>query len=238
MSSHNFNPTGWGTQIEKALKNTCTAIRRSVFDSEISMNQQKYFNFSVDDIDRCQAENKLMPQQEKLVAGLANEAEKKIYSLYNEADATITENYVTSGNVLRVLSMAIKALYKNNVSTGMQLSLEVSPGFAERLLRAGLLSNRPNEGLMNSGYMGQLTIWPNVKVYYSSNLPQEKGKDVIFLRTKNAIAYGGNLQVETYRPQNSFEDAIKGLYTFDAQVVKCEELAVILCGYGEEGDIS
>ena len=238
MSSHNFNPTGWGTQIEKALKNTCTAIRRSVFDSEISMHQQKYFNFGVDDIDKRQAKDELTPQQEELAAVFADEAGKKIYSLYNQAKTTIIENHVTSGNVLRVLSAAIKALYKNNVPAETPLSLEVSPDFAERLLCAELLSDRPNEGLMNSGYMGQLTIWPNVKVYYSSNLPQEKGKDVIFLRTKNAIVYGGNLQVETYRPQNSFEDAIKGLYTFDAQVVKCEELAVILCGYGEEGDIS
>lgn len=238
MSFQNFNPTDWGMQIEKVQKNTCTAIHRSVFDSEISMNQQKYFNLGVDDIDKRQAKDELTPQQEELAAMFADEAEKKIYSFYNEAKTTIIENHVTSGNVSRVLSMAIKAFCKNNVPTGMQLSLEVSPDFAERLLRAGLLSNRPNEESMNKDYIGQLIKWPNVEVYCSRNLPQEKGKDVIFLRTQNAIAYGGSLQVETYRPHNSFEDAIKCLYTFDAQVMRPAELAVILCGYGEERNIS
>ena len=72
----------------------------------------------------------------------------------------------------------------------------------------------------------------------TNNLPQVGGKDVIFLRTKRAIAYVDNMnKVEAYRPEDAFEDAIKGLHVYGGKVVRPDELAVITCGYGEETKI-
>ncbi len=44
-------------------------------------------------------------------------------------------------------------------------------------------------------------------------------------------------QVEAYRPEDSFEDALKGLHVYGAKVVRPDEMAVIKCSYGEETKI-
>ena len=48
------------------------------------------------------------------------------------------------------------------------------------------------------------------------------------LRTTKAIAFAEQIdKVEAYRPQDAFEDALKGLYVFGAKVVRPKEIVVI-----------
>ena len=48
------------------------------------------------------------------------------------------------------------------------------------------------------------------------------------LRTEHAIAFIEQIdKVEAYRPEDAFEDALKGLYTFGAKVVRPDEIVVI-----------
>ena len=205
----------------------------------IQIDQQKYFAFGVDDIDKRQAKGELMSAlREEASTALADVADSFIYSLHGEAGSKIKADQVTSGNVLSTISSAIKALYKKNVPKNAQLSLEVSPDFMEKMLLADILYGQPNEDTIKNGYMGRVGKWLNIKVYMTNNLPQVGGKDVIFLRTKRAIAYVDNMnEVEAYRPEDSFEDAIKGLHVYGGKVVRPDELAVITCGYGAETKI-
>jgi hypothetical protein len=44
------------------------------------------------------------------------------------------------------------------------------------------------------------------------------------LHTKEAIGFASQImKVEKYRPENSFEDAAKGLYVFGAKMIKPKE---------------
>ena len=43
--------------------------------------------------------------------------------------------------------------------------------------------------------------------------------------------------MEAYRPEDSFEDALKGLHVYGAKVVRPDEMCVIKCGYGAEDKI-
>ena len=57
---------------------------------ELTIDQAKYFNFQIDDIDRAQASPKLMELAMKNAASaLANDADRYVYSLYSQAGATI-----------------------------------------------------------------------------------------------------------------------------------------------------
>lgn len=72
----------------------------------------------------------------------------------------------------------------------------------------------------------------------TNNLCKEEDKDCCILRTKRAIAFVENMsQVEAYRPEDSFEDALKGLHVYGAKVVRPDEMCVIKCGYGAEDKI-
>lgn len=205
----------------------------------IKIDQQKYFNFGVDDIDKRQAQGDLMAAlREEANLALAEAADSYIYGFYREAGTVITQPQLTSGNVMSTITSAIKALYRNNVPKNASLSLEVSPDFLEKMLLADILYGNPNEDTMKNGFVGRVGKWLNIHVYMTNNLAQEDGKDCCLLRTKRAIAYVENMsQVEAYRPEDSFEDALKGLHVYGAKVVRPDELAVIKCGYGEETKI-
>lgn len=205
----------------------------------IQITQQKYFNFGVDDIDKRQAKGELLSAlREEASTALADKADSFIYSMYKDAGNKIEPDAVTSGNVLSTITAALKALYKRNVPKNANLSLEVSPDFMEKMLLADILYGKPNDDGMKNGFMGRVGKWLNVHVYLTNNLPQAGGKDVIILRTKRAIAFVDNMnEVEAYRPEDSFEDAIKGLHVYGGKVVRPDELATIVCGYGPETKI-
>jgi hypothetical protein len=61
----------------------------------------------------------------------------------------------------------------------------------------------------------------------SNNLLEEDGTYYCMVRTHDAIAFASGIdKIEAYRPQNSFEDAVKGLNTFGAKIVRPKELSV------------
>lgn len=205
----------------------------------IRIDQQKYFNFGVDDIDKRQAQGDLIGAlREEANMSLAEAADSYVYSLYRDAGTVIEAESLTAENVLSTVTAAIKALYKRNVPKNAQFSLEVSPDFLEKMLLADILYGTPNEDSMKNGFVGRVGKWLNVHVYMTNNLCQEAGKDCILLRTKRAVAFVDNMsEVEAYRPEDSFEDALKGLHVYGAKVVRPDELAVIKCGYGAESKI-
>jgi hypothetical protein len=48
------------------------------------------------------------------------------------------------------------------------------------------------------------------------------------LRTEHAVAFVEQInKVEAYRPQNAFEDALKGLYVFGGLVTRPDEIVVL-----------
>ena len=205
----------------------------------ITIDQQKYFNFGVDDIDKRQSKGELLAAlREEASVSLADEADKFVYGLHKDAGSKLDCTGLTSGTVLSTITAAIKALYKHNVPKTQELSLEVSPDFLEKMLLADILYGTPNEDSMKNGFVGRIGKWLNVKVHMTNNLPTVAGKEMIFLRTKRAIAFVDNMnEVEAYRPEDAFEDAIKGLHVYGAKVVRPDELAVIACTYGEETKI-
>ncbi|WP_458862322.1 phage major capsid protein [Acidaminobacterium chupaoyuni] len=205
----------------------------------IRIDQQKYFNFGIDDIDKRQAQGDLMKAlREEANMSLAEAADTFIYSLYGDAGVKLEEGALNSGNVLSTISSAMKALYKNKVPKNARFSLEVSPDFLEKMLLADVIYGKPNEDTLKNGFVGRVGKWLNVDVYMTNNLCREQNKDCILLRTKRAIAYVENMsEVEAYRPEDSFEDALKGLHVYGAKVVRPDELAVIKCAYAPETNI-
>lgn len=205
----------------------------------IKIDQQKYFNFGVDDIDKRQSQGNLIDAlRDEANMSLAEAADEFVYTLHGDAGTVITEEKLTSGNILSTITSAIKAIYKNNVPKNAQFSLEVSPDFLEKMLLADVIFGNPNSDSMQNGFVGRVGKWMNINVFMTNNLVNDGKCDYCFLRTKRAIAYVDNMsQVEAYRPEDSFEDALKGLHVYGAKVVRPDELAVIKCAYAPETKI-
>ena len=108
---------------------------------ELVIDQAKYFNFHIDDIDKIQASPKLMDAAMKNAANaLSNEADSYVIRCAIEANnkTTLSCNECTAEAITNTLLLAREYLYRANVSEGTEVFLEVSPAVATAILKAKL----------------------------------------------------------------------------------------------------
>ena len=203
--------------------------------TELLINEAKCFNFQIDDIDKAQSNPKLMDAAMKVAASaLANEADKRVYGLYLESE----NHLVDSCSVETILDTIIKAremLYKANVSSSEDVVLEISPAIASIILKAKIDLCTDNKDALENGYLGSFA---GCKIYVSNNIYYSQEADFTyhkcFMRTKRAIAFAEQLsEIEAYRPEKRFADAVKGLYLYGTKIVYPQELVILDLGLEE-----
>ena len=208
----------------------------------LKIDQFKYFNFEVDDVDKAQSVPGLKEALAKEAArGLAEEGDKYVASLVkagvedgtNPLPQSTSVISLTKANAVRTVEDGFVVLYGNNCKVTDDYYLEVAPKpftiYREALTE--LSTNNPE--ILKKGAVGKIN---NAYVCIENLLPTGKSSgsaaadDVHYniLRTSKAIAFAEQInKVEAYRPQDAFSDAIKGLYTFGALITRPEEIYVI-----------
>lgn len=194
----------------------------------LTIDQAKSFNFQIDDIDRAQSTPRLMEgAMKQAAAALANVADSYVYALYSEAtEANVLAcDDVTVDNIIDYVVMARKQLLSNGVNSNVATSLEISPEVAAVLLRAKILNGTENATALENGLIGKLI---GFDVYVSPNVVTADNRYKCLARTKRAVAFAEQLnEVEAYRPETRFADAIKGLHLYGAKIVYPEEFVVL-----------
>lgn len=213
-----------------------TAIEKeyiSVTDQILKLDQYYYFNIAIDDIAKAQSVPGAMEATAKEgTLALSEEGDKYVASLIgtayknNEVDK-LTAGAVSKTNAVEKLEEAFAMLYSNNCRVTDTYHAEVCPKFFTFLRQnlTELFTN--NVEMAKKGYIGR---YGNALVSIENLLPtDEEGTNVLnVLRTSRAIAFAEQIdKVESYRPQDAFEDALKGLYVFGAKVVRPKEMVVI-----------
>lgn len=218
-------------------KNTDMSAPQALSDTvkELSINQAKYFNFQIDDVDRAQCTPKLMNAAMKIAASsLANAADSYIYGLYSSAGSTVSSSAVTKDNIVDLIIDARTKLYANNVSDAYEVAVEVSPQIAALILKAKVNLSSDNTGALEAGCLGSIG---GCKIYVSNNIVSDStttsGKTFYkcIARTRRAIAFAEQLsEIEAYRPEKRFSDAVKGLHLYGAKVVYPNEMVLLDLG--------
>lgn len=208
----------------------------------LKIDQAKYFNFKIDDIDKIQQNPKLMDAAMKEAAyGLANVADQFYASQYVEAAA---ENLIGTDAAPIAVTKDDAYDYLVDLSTKLDEAnvpaddrFVVVPPFYEGLLlkdsrfvAAGTTTS--DDRLMN-GLIGRAA---GFNIFKSNNAPKvaaDAGNNVV----ENYKVIAGHpiawtkaeqiSQVEAYRPENSFSDAIKGLNLYGSKVIRDTALAVL-----------
>ena len=200
---------------------------------ELIIDRAKYFNFQLDDIDRMQAVPGLMSEaMRKAASGLAEEAEKYVYSLYSEAGTTITNENSTVENIMDDLIYARTTLYAKGVGDTGDIVMEVSPEVAALILKAKLALSTDNGEMLESGCLGS---FGGCKIYVSPYISVVDGSGKKYhkclVRTKRAVAFAEQLsEIDAYRPEKRFADAVKGLHLYGAKTVFPEEMVTLNLG--------
>lgn len=223
--------------LAKANRNNDIDAPEEIEDTSVIMyiNQIRYFNYMVGDIDKAQAVNGVMDALEQETSeGLADEVDKYVASFavdssvakLNASPATVTKD-----NILSTLDLAIQKLYENDVKATTKIVVTISPRFYTLFKQAYIDKDTDNSEMLKNGRVAK---YGNVIVKMSNNVHKTDSgaTDNIMIRTQRAIAFAKPLtHTEPYRPEKKFADAVKGFILFDAKVVRPKEVININVKY-------
>lgn len=201
----------------------------------LTLDQQKYFNFQIDDVDKAQQNPKVMAQAMAEAAyALRDVADSYIAGLFNQANEGIGGNagvQVTKDTAYEQLVDLSVLLDENNVP--VEGRWVVIPAWIHGMLLkddrfVGTGSNFGDSNLQN-GMVGKAA---GFDILVSNNVAKEvvTGTDVwrCMAGYAGAIAYVEQVsQVEAYRPEARFADAVKGLHIYGAKVVRPDGIVVL-----------
>jgi len=203
----------------------------SATEMTLKLDQFRYFNIAIDDIHEAQS----VPGAMEATAAegslaLAEEGDKYVAELVKagvEAGTidAIDGGAVTKTNVVEKVEDAFAVLYGNNCKVTESYWLEVAPSMY-KVLRPALtevLTN--NVEMAKKGIVGR---YGNANVTIENLLASDDTSVYNQLRTEHAVAFVEQInKVEAYRPEDAFEDALKGLYVFGGLVTRPKEIVVL-----------
>lgn len=222
------------------VKNTDINAPETLADSQSTLvvDQAKFFNFQIDDVDRAQQKPKVMDAamreasyalrlaEDTYIGALHSHAGSK---LGTDASAIVIDNSGTAG----------RNAYENLVDLGVLLDEKsipaegrwciVPPWFHGLLLkdeRFVSFGTDQNLATLRNGRVGTAAGFMILKAPLVPNTNGAKYK--IMAGNGMAITLAEQIMsVEAYRPQLRFGDAVKGLMVYGAKVVRPEALAVL-----------
>ena len=221
------------------VKDTDITDPESMSDSDQSLviDQQKYFNFYVDSVDRAQQNvNVLDEAMRRSARALREKADAYV--------ATVMDNAVPGGN--KIGSIATPKIptkddaYEYLVDLGVMLDEANAPMEGRFVIVPawfhGLLlkddrfvgsGSRGTDATLANGEVGEAA---GFKILKSNNVPNTAGgKYRLIAGHRIATTYVEQIvDLNTYKPEKRFGDAVKGLHVYGAKVVQPNSLACLI----------
>lgn len=217
----------------------------------LTVDQAKYFNFEIDDVDKWQQTPKIMNDAMREAA----------YSITDAIDLFCGSALQTgvagtgdgNGNRLAAMSIGTGAGDDDAVETLIDLGVKlqeadvpdawpkwavVPPWFMGMLVKDPRFTNYgtgPNRETLANGKVGriynmEIAVSNNLSGSTSGTLAVAGGVYTVLAGTKQASTYADQIdKVEAFRPPDGFNDAMKGLHLYGAKVTRPFALASVAC---------
>lgn len=229
--------------VSSYTKNTDISAAETLTDAQatLSIDQQKYVNFQIDDIDKAQQNPKVMAQAMRESSyALRDAVDTYIASLYTDAaSANLIGSTGSPVTITDPATSLMKLAYVYLVDAGVLLDTAnvpsdgrfvIVPPWFHGLLQqdarfVGYGTAAQQDALVN----GRIGRAAGFDIYKSNNVPNTAGtKYRIVAGHPMAWSFAEQIvSIEAYRPQLRFADAVKGLLVYGAKVVRPDALAVI-----------
>jgi hypothetical protein len=200
------------------------------------IDQQKSFNFKIDDIDKAQASENLMGEaSRKASRGLNEVSGRFVANLALGADpanvlgsATAPLTTIDKNNVFEFLTEMKKRLDDAGVpSAGRWLQ---APGWLQALLLNAKIISDVNPGsVITNGIVGRVAGFTIIEapVIPTATDATAGNSDVIVAGHGMAISFAEQIvKTEAYRPESSFSDALKGLHVYGGKLIYPEAVSI------------
>lgn len=208
----------------------------SDYSKDLLINQAKYFNFQLDDLDRAQSRPEIMNTAVRTAAAtLAATADTYVYSLVKNAGKTFSCTPSGASDLIDLIIDARTHLFTENVTDPNDISVEIAPAVAAQLLKEKAALCTDNTEALENGYLGSIA---GCKIYVSNQIAVSEDTSAktrtycCMARSNRAIAFAEQLsEIEAYRPESRFADAVKGLHLYGAKVIYPHELVQLKVTY-------
>ena len=206
-------------------------------EQSLLIDQSKYFNFYVDSLDRAQQNVNVMDGAMRQSAyGLRAEADKFLAGVMDAAmtvgntiGSTATPKIPTKDDAYEYL--VDLSVLLDEANTPLEGRFVIVPAWFhglllkdDRFIHAG--TSRADNALAN-GEVGEAA---GFRILKSNNVPNTTGaKYKIIAGHANATAYVEQIvDLQSYKPEKRFGDAVKGLHVYGANVVRPTCLACLI----------
>lgn len=211
----------------------------STADQNLLIDQGKYFNIAIDDVDKAQARGDLIDTASSRNGyAFADIADSYLAGLL--AAGTVTTDLgttaapieITADNAYEYLVKMRTALDKANLPK-IGRWIVIPPEYEGLLVLdarfAASTSDVANERLEN-GTIGRAA---GFDVYTSNNVPVASDASKVIASTNISATYAQQiLKTEAYRPERRFADAVKGLHVYGSKVTRPEAIGVLSATFG------
>ena len=208
---------------------------------DLAIDKAKYFNFQIKDVDNAQS-------NPKLVDAAMQRASYGMNDVIDQYLASLLVSGVDAGNILADDSKAVTPTSATAYDYLVDLSVKLDEANVPMPGRwvvvppwyHGLLLKDPrfvgngtgyNQAILQGGLVGEAA---GFQIHLSNNVPNTSGSKYKVLAGTNAAgAFAEQLvELEAYRLEKNFSDAVKGLHVYGAKVVQPKSLALLTCNKG------
>ncbi len=205
---------------------------------DLVIDRAKYFNFQIKDVDNAQS-------NPKLVDAAMQRASYGMNDVIDQYLASLLVAGVASGHTIGTDASPITPTSANAYDYLVDLGVKLNEANVPMLGRwvvippwyHGLLLKDPrfvgngtgyNQAILQGGLVGEAA---GFQIHLSNNVPNTSGsKFKVIAGTNAAGAYAEQLvELEAYRLEHNFSDAIKGLHVYGAKVIQPTALAMMTC---------
>lgn len=212
-------------------------------DQTLEINQAKYFNFQIDDVDAAQAAGNMMDTAMGRAAYALNDVSDSYLLGLIAAGAN-------SGNILgssAAVSLTADNVYNNIVDLRTVLDkanvpntgryIVIPPEVYGLLLKDDRFVKATDGGTANNTLLnGNVGSAAGFTVYMSNNVPFSTDTWSIPASVASSTTYAEQIvSTEAYRMEKRFADAVKGLHVYGAKVTDGKAIAVLKCKVGAAG---
>ena len=209
----------------------------STAEQTLVIDQQKYYNFSIDDIDARQATGNLIdPTMLEAADALASVQDSYISGLLKLGTATIGDDTtpitITKDNAYDQLVDLATLLSKRKLpKNGRWVVLPPEyTGMLSKDTRFVGTGSASADDLLRNGWRGRAA---GFDVYESNDVPNTSNAKYKIIAGSSIVAtYAEQItKTEAYRPEGRFSDAIKGLALYGAKVTRPTCVGVLTCNF-------
>ncbi|MFB9926319.1 hypothetical protein ACFORO_42500 [Amycolatopsis halotolerans] len=197
---------------------------------DLLIDQEKNFDFFVDDIDKAQAAGSMDAYTRSASVGMAEDADKFILATGATGAGHVLPTPTTAVstgdgafNVIRDLRKTFNKAHIPQTQRVLLINAEFEALLEDASSKLMAANTAGDTQTLRSAHIGRLL---NFDIYSTENLPNtDKAQALAFYQP--AIAYVSQIEkTEGLRAQNKFADRLRGLHVYGGKVILPEAVAV------------